>query len=525
VSGILFYSSVFGFACGIFLRSIAPVSSVHALVLLLLAFSLALVWRRAEPGAFHAFLAAMVVVCASVSLGVMRMDAAAAGTASPYFAEREGSQMELEGKIVREPDRREKSTQLTLASEYGRVLVFADPSAAVRYGDTVTVRGVVKRPEAFETDLGRTFDYEGYLHARGISYTLQRAEVLARSPGGNSVLSALFSFKQRFLTAIEAAMPMPEAGLGEGLLLGVKSSMGSELEDAFRRAGVVHIVVLSGYNIMLVVTFVMTILAYFLPHRLRLIVGMFAIAAFALLVGLSATVLRASIMAVLMLFALLTGRTYAVLRALFLAAALMLLVDPYLLVYDVGFQFSMIATLGLILLSPIIEPKLQVVPKSFGIRGFLTATLATQIFILPILLYHMGQFSLVAIPVNLLVLPAVPFAMLLAFCAGILGLISPILAVPAGLLAQGVLFYILFIVRFFASLPFSALAVPPFPFFIAVLAYAFLCALLFLQLRKKEEKGNDRQSLASWTIMEESAYTESAARAETRAAQTPVFFR
>jgi competence protein ComEC len=522
VNGIIFYSCVCGFVFGIFLRSIAPLSLPQALALLLAAFFLALVWRRAPRGVFHGPLAGVIVFCACASVGIMRMDAAVAGAVAPYLAAHEGERIELTGEIVREPDHTENGTQLTLATEYGRVLVFADPTISVRYGDAVTAKGTLKRPEAFETDFGRTFDYEGYLHARGISYMLRRADVSLLSHGGNPALSALYSFKETFLRAIEAVVPRPEAGLGEGLLLGVKSSMGSDLEDAFRATGVVHIVVLSGYNIMLVVTFVMTILAYFLPHRLRLLFGMLAIAAFALLVGLSATVLRASIMAALTLLALLTGRTYAVLRALFLAAALMLIVNPYLLVYDVGFQFSMIATLGLILLSPILEPKLQAVPERFGMRGFLTATLATQIFILPILLYHMGQFSLVAVPVNLLVLPAVPFAMLAAFLAGVLGLISPVLAIPAGLLAQGVLFYILFVVRSFASLPFAAFAVPPFPFFLVVLAYALLCAFLLLRLRQKDAGGDQ---LASWTIIEERAYTESAARAEARAAQTPVFFR
>ena len=132
----------------------------------------------------------------------------------------------------------------------------------------------------------------------------------------------------------------------------MKRALGKDLEEVFRTVGIIHIVVLSGYNIMIVADAIMRVLALFFFPRTRLIIGVGTIALFAILVGLSATVVRASMMAALVLIARGTGRQYAVLRALAFAGTVMLLINPYLLVYDPVFQLSFLATLGLILLSP-----------------------------------------------------------------------------------------------------------------------------------------------------------------------------
>src|SRR5690606_23929428 len=152
-------------------------------------------------------------------------------------------------------------------------------------------------PESFMTDLGREFRYDQYLLAQGIEYTVQFAELSVTSSGeGYWFYAVLLTIKQYLITGIETVLGEPQAGLGTGLLLGVKQALGDELEHTFRTAGLIHIVVLSGYNIMLIVAFVMFALALFLRKRARIIVGLVAIAAFALMVGLSATVVRASVM-------------------------------------------------------------------------------------------------------------------------------------------------------------------------------------------------------------------------------------
>lgn len=412
----------------------------------------------------------------------------------------------FEGEVIREPDIRESTQQLFVKVEDEILLVTTGKYEEISYGDVISFEGTLKKPEAFETDLGRIFNYKGYLQARGVNYVVSFAQVKVLDSGkGNFVVSKLLLFKHAFVSRIEMVIPQPQVGLAEGLLLGIKKALGEDLESAFRVTGIMHIVVLSGYNIMIVVTFVMYILALALPLRARLLFGGITIVLFACLVGLSSTVVRASGMAVLILIAKATGKTYAVMRALIFTGIVMLLLNPYLLAFDVGFQLSFIATLGLILVSPHLEKYLNFMPTKIGLREFLTATIATQIFVSPILLYQMGQFSVVAVIVNVLVLPMVPVAMLLTFITGMVGFISTTLSFPIGFLAHISLSYILFVAESFAKLPLASFAVPAFPFYIVVFSYLFLGAMLWYVYTRKNTV---KDTFSKWTIVEEQSITK-----------------
>src|SRR3989338_10307312 len=149
---------------------------------------------------------------------------------------------------------------------------------------------------------------------------------------GSWFVEKLFAFKESFIANISRLIPEPHAALLGGLVVGAKQSLGKKLLDDFRTVGVIHIVVLSGYNI--------TIIAYFiewlfsrLRKNLRLTLASLGIILFAIMVGASATVVRATIMALLALMARSIGRTYMVTRALLIAGSLMLLHNPKILVF------------------------------------------------------------------------------------------------------------------------------------------------------------------------------------------------
>lgn len=465
----LFYAATISFAAGILIRSFTPIELPAITAVMLAAFALVCVGRRA--GTAPVLLVASVTLCFA-SLGMLRYEIASWYEVTPELEAMVGETVTLEGYIDREPDVRETTMHLYLDVGGAHVLAIVDRFGIHRYGDRVRIEGELAHPEAFTTDLGRTFNYPGYLRARGVSYVIRYGTIERIATGeGSPVIAALLSGKHAFMRALESLVPEPEAGLGEGLLLGAKRALGSELEAVFRATGIIHIVVLSGYNIMLVVAFVMYCLAHVMGIRARAVFGVCAIAAFAILVGLSATVLRASVMAGLLLYAQATGRTYAVMRALMVAGCAMLCVNPYLLAFDTGFQLSFLATMGLVLLAPHIEARLSFVPLVANVREFLTATLATQVFVLPLLLYQVGEFSVVSVVVNVLVLPMVPVAMLLTFAAGMLGLVSATLALPLAVLAQLSLAYIIAIAEVFAMLPFASYAVPAFSFWLVPLSY------------------------------------------------------
>ena len=517
MQNIYIYAGVFGLIFGIFARSVLSFALPEILLLAVLSLALLLVGRRGANASSAPFVLCVSLFLFLFACGALRMEWASWSESNPAFEARLGTEEQFEGIIVREVEEKERTVHAYVEIEGEIVLVIADRGVPLSYGEVVQVTGVLKRPETFATELGRTFNYPGYLQARGVHYVLPYAEVqVVDHEKGNLLFRHLLQFKQRFIHSIEMVLQEPHAGLSVGLLLGVKQSLG-ELEDVFRTAGITHIVVLSGYNIMLVVLFVTYVLSFLLPWRLRLVCGLVAIALFACMVGLSATVLRASIMAGLILVAKLFGRTYAVVRALMLTGCLMLVFNPYLLVFDVGFQLSFIATLGLILFAPHLERYVEFMPKALGLREFLTATVATQLFVLPILLYQIGEFSAVAVIVNLLVLPMVPVAMLLTFATGMIGLVSVPLAQVCGYLAYASLWYIIEVARFFAGLPFASFTFPPFSFVLVVAAYGALGFVLYLL----HTRVNVPEDLRGWTIVAEEDLTGE----KNAPQQTPLFFR
>lgn len=539
--GIFFYTVCIGFACGILLRSFFNIGIEGVGLLLTIAFVCAVVWRQKSAG----FLSPLFLVCLFILpcvLGVTRLDSKMRDV--PQLSHYVDSTLTLRGVVVREPSARANGTHLTIAPYVDetklneRVLVSVAKfvgAERVKYGDTLSIRGALKYPKAFETDGGRTFAYPEYLRAQGIEYVMYDATIESISPGEPSFLRILYEGKHRFIHAIERAIPHPHAGLSEGILLGVKRALGESLDEVFRKTGIIHIVVLSGYNVLIVVETLMYALSYVCRLRTRMYVGIVCIALFALLVGMSATVVRACIMASLLMVARGTGRVYGALRGLAIAGVVMLALNPYLLVHDVGFQLSFVATLGLLLFSPYIERHLTLIPTCIGMRNIITATIATQIAVLPLLLYQTGMLSLVSVIVNALVLPMVPVAMLLTFFTGSFGLISTALASVFGYLTYLSLSYIIIIATWFAELPFSAKIISVFPFWIVCIAYIILGIWYGMRMRVAIEPDDTPtdpalNEYAGWVIEEENndAENEKEKSAETRSVSadtSPLPFR
>lgn len=516
----LFYGALISFAVGIGVETVWELPMAAVLWWMVVGFGLAVVWRR-KGGAFSAPTILLASVCVlAFSLGLLRMHIASWQFGNSSLAAAVGTETSLQGVIITEPDYRERTVQFHLKTDTDKVLVSTDRLTDIKYGDSVVITGKLEQPESFTTGLGRTFNYPDYLKARGIEYRISFAGVTVAGSGqGNPIVTTLLTAKQLFVDILEQIIPEPAIGLGNGLLLGIQSSLGDDIEDDFRRTGIIHIVVLSGYNVMLVVAFILFCFSFFMSLRWRLISGVLAVGAFALVVGLSATVVRASVMASLVLLAQFLGRSYNVLRALLFAGAVMLLLNPYLLVYDIGFQLSFMATLGLVLLLPHFESTVIEKGKSLGWREFVLSTIATQIAVLPLLMYHIGQVSLIAIVVNVLVLPIVPAAMLLTFLAGLMGLVSIPLAGLVSYLATFTLNYILVVARWFADVPYAAVSIPAFSAGKVLLMYACM-AMVWWWIWRRKHQAND-STLRGWVIEEEGAGRRPAPETE----KIPVFFR
>lgn len=487
---------------------------------LFVAFVVAIVWRRNSTAVSAPKLYILGLCLVTFSVGIIRMEVASWQFVSSPLAEKVGEEITFEGVVIHEPDERARTVHLYVAVDKDIVLVSTDRLINVSYGDRLTVTGKIKRPESFVTELGRTFDYPGYLLAKGVQYQISFADVTVVSEGHASIFIAeLLSLKESFVRNIDTTVIEPAAGLGKGLLLGIKSALGDDVERDFRRAGLTHIVVLSGYNVMLVVAFMLFCASFIFGLRTRVVVGLAGIIAFALIVGLSATVVRASIMASLVLLARLFGRKYDVLRALCFAGAVMIFINPYILVYDIGFQLSFMATLGLVLMLPRFESTTMTETKQLHLREFLLATIVTQIAVLPLLWYHIGEVSVIAVLVNVLVLPIVPFAMLATFVAGVAAFVSQFLGLAFGFVAWLLLQSILIIAHIASSLPFATIILPQISAWFVLLMYA----ALFLMWWILSSSSKVEDTLRGWVIEEEKGGASLDAPPEKE--EIPVFFR
>lgn len=362
------------------------------------------------------------------------------------------------GLIMANPDQRDTTTRLIVRLDNydTKVLVFADNFSDYLYGDQISLVADVVRPSNFLTDRGEVFDYQNYLRARGINQVVYRPQLkLISHNNGWRLKGLLFNLRNNFLAKLRESLSEPNAPLAGGLVLGDKSGLGREVEDNFRLAGVSHIVVLSGYNITIIAE---TVFKFFIWLHLpwAWLFGIIAIILFVVMVGGEASVVRAGCMGIIALFARQYGRTYDAGVALLFAGFLMVLWNPFLLIFDLGFQLSFLATLGLIYLSPIFDSVFNKIIKKqgnwFGLREIIITTLSAQLAVYPWLLFKLGEVSWIGFVANIFILPIIPLAMFASFLTGLLGFLSSNLSWFIGLPTHFLLTYVIKMAGFFAHL-------------------------------------------------------------------------
>lgn len=383
----------------------------------------------------------------------------------------------VEGRVADDPDRRASSVRVVVAVDrlngvagvYGKLLAVLPRDSDLAYNQRVELRGLLEMPEPFETNARRTFDYPGYLKARDIHVLMQHAQLRTSDPAPRSILGDLFALKHSFEQALGRVMQEPMSSLMEGFLLGEKSGLPKALTQAFVVTGLMHVVVLSGYNIGVVAEWTLRTLRAVLPRRSALVVAALTVVLFALMAGGGMATARAAIMGLIALVARFLRRPTLALRALAAAACTMIVWNPLVLV-DVGFVLSVLATFGLITIAPTIENKLLWI-KHKGLRSVAATTAAVQFYILPALLYYTGVLSFVSLPLNVAVLPLIPLAMFVGFVAGTLALLHPYAGLLPGLLADWLLRAIITLTEFAAGLPLASAVVPPSPAIVPILIY------------------------------------------------------
>jgi competence protein ComEC len=350
----------------------------------------------------------------------------------------------------------------TTTPSSGQVLVEAPPQTVALPGSRISATGLLVQPSG-----GDRFSYADYLARRGIYSQMTQAFVQVFPPDNTfSPDRFLYQLRADAQTRISTALPDPYAALLSGIVLGDDSGLAPEIEAAFAATGTAHIVAISGFNMIVISQVVSTMLASLgLSARKTALLSLLFIGLYTAFVGGSAPILRAALMSGLLVVAPLVRRRAYVPASVALVVLLLSVFDPWVL-WDLGFQFSVAATLGLAVfaapltkridgfLARFLSGRLLGLASAF-VTAPLAATLAAQITTLPTTILSFGSLSLVLIPVNLLVLPVQPAILLL----GGLGVIASALFAPLGQLlfwaALLPLAWTTSIIRAFAALPFA----------------------------------------------------------------------
>jgi len=386
----------------------------------------------------------------------------------------------LIGIISAEPELKGKSQQLTIEilsedgprSNKSRVLVMTDRYPEYQYGDKIKITGYFKSPSE---DISG-FNYKNYLKKDGIYSVMDWPEIELLERGlGNPVSKTLFSFKNKLKESLNRAMSPPQSGLLEALFFGDENNLSKEWKDKFNLTGTRHITAVSGMNITIISALLFSfLLALGFWRQQAYYISVVLIIFYILMTGAASSAVRAGIMGILFLTAQHLGRVSLAWRAIIFAAVLMLFFNPLLLRFDVGFQLSFLAMLGLIFLQPFFMDFFKKIPDFFQLRYSLTATLSAQIFVLPLLIYNFGRIPLLSPLANILIVPLLPLITILGFVFSLVGIVSQflgqILSWPAWLL----LAYVIKIIDFFSKIPLTSLTLPNIHWLWLVIFYLIL---------------------------------------------------
>jgi competence protein ComEC len=278
-----------------------------------------------------------------------------------------------------------------------------------------------------------------------------------------------------FVVGIRRAIPEPEASLGIGYLVGLKSALPDDLAQALQIAGLSHVVIASGYNLTILVRLARRLFVK-LSKYLAMISASVMIMCFVAVTGLSPSMTRAGLVSGLSLAAWYYGRVFHPFVLLPLTAAVTVALQPNYIWGDVGWELSFAAFAAVMIVGPLFQRYFFGEKEPGTIRQILGETVAAHIVTIPIILLAFGMLSNIAIPANLLVVPLVPLAMLLTFIAGIAGLTFPAIASIVGLPATWLLGYMITTTQYLASLPWAQTKFTA-PWWISPVYYVVLAAI------------------------------------------------
>ncbi len=442
-------SFCFGILFGPLLK---PIPQIYLLVVL--AFGLFLIALVKERKTRIITIALFIFV-----FGIFRYTQSETPKNIPLINNSSTSSVRVSGIVDTEVEKKMSSQRIILSNVklrdkkvFGKLLVHMPLYPKVSYSDKLVFSCSIKNPEPFNG-----FSYDKYLESKGVLAICYYPNYVDVIPNKSfSIIGSILKIKEKALGQLTQIITEPHATFLSGLLFGGSSGLSKELQDDFSRTGTSHILAASGFNVSLFsFVFLSWIIATPIGRKRGIYLTAILLLAYAIMAGMNPAVIRATILAFVILVGALVGRKASTFNALLFAGSAILLVNPRLLLDDVGFQLSFVATWAIIFLVPKWKSKFDIVPEAFGLRDAFVGSIAAIVATLPIIIYHFGSVSIIAPIANFIILPFVPY--LMAFLA--IALFVSVLSIQAATLfalpAWALSFIVLHIIKLFSAIPFS----------------------------------------------------------------------
>ena len=410
----------------------------------------------------------------------------------------------VDGYIDKEPEQKLKNQNLVLNAKkinidgknhdiYERVLIITDPYPNYEYGQILQVKGKIDKPKNFDN----SFDYVKYLEKQKIYSVIYYPKEIQQNEKQQFGLLKhvlvnakiqIFKIKNAFQDSINRSIPEPSAAFINGILLGNQTGIDQDLKYDFSRTGMTHIMAISGYNVTIIAKIVVSILVLFMMRQKAFWFTVICIIIFTIMVGAESSIIRAAIMGIIVLIARQTGRIGSPHVALSLAASAMLAFNPTLLRFDIGFQLSFMATVGIIYISPIFGNKMNFLYDFPLLRETIAMTISAQLCVLPLLMYYFKTLSIISLFANAIILPVIPYAMFLGFCAGLTGIIFEPLGYFFGTVTWIISSLVLKIINILSEIPGATISISI--KWYSVIIFYLLLFIFYKITSKKNENTN-----------------------------------
>ena len=379
--------------------------------------------------------------------------------------------VQLTGTVARPPVVKSITQKIYLDTPDvpGNVYIKTGRYPTYAYGDVVAVRCTLTQPEPFDT-----FAFDKYLARYNIFTICRQAQLsLLDDRQGHPMMHSLYDIRAWFRTHIRTLWPEPVASLMLGVILGIQDDIPDDIVEQFRITGTIHVLVVSGMHVVIIAQ-MLTRSLHMVNSRIRFMIIGGVLCGFCVITGLQASVIRAAIMGMLPLLAELSRRQATMHISLPVVAAAMAIINPYVVLHDMGFQLSFLATIGLVYFQPLCDKACWWVPRQFTLRETLSTTVAATLHTTPLIIGTFGTFSVVSLAANIVVVPISTIMLFGGTAAIVLQQIVPQLALYAAYVLHVLVSWMLQVITLMSGWEHALLEGLEAPDSVVILAYGLI---------------------------------------------------